>query len=671
MKKKKNIAVLIIVGLFLIAPSLIKGNDYSSEIAVGNTYYWNIKLGGDVTINLNSNIAIRKNLLLKATITDISYDPTNPGVPINFEVAPTFVGSSEVFDHYWYESQLYQSLIMQNFYVFGFLFLPHSYTDTITYLELLESLDYEIATTAGSSIVRYTTNTLTYDDYGVLTEYIRDYGSFQVTISRSMSLGLIIGLSAGGLVSLIAILVVAIIVIRRRRSFATAYQFPETDIDVSTTQKQRKISYASTVTQTQYQHIPVETGYTPNTMSKRGKQSFLSSIVPDITFVILALSLIFANDLIIKLSFKMNTGGWLTGGISTYVDNFTNMIFDTNSYAIILSVALIFLAIVIPVRMAEERFQLQIILKVGVGLTGILSLIAFCLHKFTSIALVRNMYGDTEKYLIRIKVAYIFEILTLIMMIVILILSVFVFRDSYVFSIAKPAFYLAVLGLVSYVISGFIANSIYSFMFVDMGTSSLDLESAYTTGAIFSELADFLLILSITFWALSIALKNGLIAIIIIGLVTLILIVFAFLDKFLLLRYNLSSTFIYSTTYESFINQHIAYYYLYLSLLIFNGFFAFALVSGDFSIDERAMEKSFVKGIPLAEEAIKASPKKASKQTTEQIKIEPVSESESRKPLQPIAVFLCPICQERIEKDSKFCRHCGSQLSNDSRRRTT
>ncbi len=203
-----------------------------------------------------------------------------------------------------------------------------------------------------------------------------------------------------------------------------------------------------------------------------------------------------------------------------------------------------------------------------------------------------------------------------------------------------------------------------------VSTTFVAFQSQYITGAIFSQLATLLLLLSLSFWVLSIARKNGWIALVISIFTMVIITLFAFLDLLLLLRYNLSEIYSSIIAYESFIKQHYAFYYIYFIFIIFNIFYGITLSLGDFSIEGKSTERVFTKGAPLAGRVEGAPTSKPYKRAKEEV-IATSAESEQRQPLQPIVVFLCPICQEKIEKDSQFCRHCGSHLETDSSRRRT
>jgi len=657
----------------MLAPSFTKGAVYSTKLSIGKTYQWYIKMEQATTLNIDISHAISKNLMLQAQITDRRTEPVNPTKFTDIKIAPSFVGSEEVFAEYWNNNILNDALINKQFYVFGILFIPLQYTDSETYLEYLERRDFEVTITTSNSIITYNEYTLTYDNKGVLESYVKNVGGFLVTIERTMSIAGIVGLSVGGIVVLISVIAVTIIVIiirRRRREVTTTYQFPDYIEQDPTYQKQQKTSYVGAVAQ--HQQVPM--GVSPGRAAGfrlRSQPSF-SLVYLEAIFGIIALLLIFSNDLIIKTSFKMNLNDFIFNSNWVYNENnFFNIIFDTNALAIILFAITLILAILIPVDMEEREFPFRIALKIGLGITSILSLVAFSVHKATSISLIRNIYVGIYPILARFRIAYIFEILSIIMIIGILFLTPFAYKDSNVFSFRKPAFYLAVLGLSSLVISGFMANSLFASIYNEsISITFIEFQSQYTTGAIFSQLATFLLLLSLSFWVFSIARSNGWIALAISIFTMVIITLFAFLDLLLLLRYNLSELYPSMIVYKSFIKQHYAFYYIYFIFIIFNIFYGLTLCLGDFTVERKTTEKVFTKGVTVAGRVEKATPSKPYKLAKEEVIATP-AESEQRQPLQPIVAYLCPICQEKIEKDSQFCRHCGSHLEHDSSRRRT
>ena len=218
------------------------------------------------------------------------------------------------------------------------------------------------------------------------------------------------------------------------------------------------------------------------------------------------------------------------------------------------------------------------------------------------------------------------------------------------------------LGLIFFIIAGFIASSFYEKIVLDLFLTEETALSQYRTGAIFTEIAYFMIMLSMMIWVISLARKRG--GVIIIGtiLITFLTALFEFLDSYLLLQYNLSEIYFEIVLFEDVLQRHQAFSSI-ASILFISVIFLGIVLRLQLSYDSQTTISSDIARRRFTpEERMKI----ASSQAYQGAQVRHENQGEI---LEPIRISLCPLCKEIIEEDSQFCRHCGARLSNTPDRR--
>ncbi len=678
-RKKQRILLLSLISI-IIAPSLVSGAEYYS-FNVGDSYYWTIKVEGTISLILDPDNSVNKDLYLKAQIFECDRLGT-PSYVSNIRIKPSFVGSSVTFDDYWNSVHLYTSFIQKRFYLFGLLFIPLEYSSSQSYINYLDSNGFDVTTTSSSSILTYTsstgaTHTLKYDNKGILDSYVKNYDHNQISVKRALSVGGIIGLGIGGLVIIIGLIALTVILVRRKRRASASF-------DLSEKPKSKPVYRFQ---EPNYTGISSPSQGAPKQTLRDSSEKTLGlpfakyqlnrQFYAEASFGIIILLFILINDTIISQSFYLHLteitySYQIWNGIEI---NFLYRLFvETSIFTIILCAITFILALISPLdldkNLSQEELAKNILVKICFLVTSIFSLISFIVQRSTANTLIEGLYEDFELVMLKNKTAYTFEVLAVITLLVILCIMPLIYKNSDLFSFYKPAFYVMSLGLIFFIIAGFIASSFYEKMVLDLFLTEETALSQYRTGAIFTEIAYFMIMLSMMIWVISLARKRG--GVIIIGaiLITFLTALFEFLDSYLLLQYNLSEIYFEIVLFEDVLQRHQAFSsiasILFISL-IFLGIVLRLQLSSD---SQTTISSDIARRRFTPEERMKIASsqayKRAQVQTGERAQVRHEYQGEI---LEPIRISLCPLCKEIIEEDSQFCRYCGARLSNTPDRR--
>ena len=676
MNRNKQIIFLLSLISIIIVPSLVSGAGYYS-FEIGDSFNWFIDIEGEHVLYLNPDGYIGKNLYLKAQILERVLEGT-PSSLTNIKIAPSFVGSSESIEDYWNSEYLNLALIQKQFYLFGMLFIPLEYSESLSYINYLDNNGFELSTTISGSVLTYEsthiTHILKYNEKGILDSYVEDYGDSKIVVKRSMSLGGMIGLGVGGLVLSIGLIALTVIIIRRRRT-TLDYILPE-KTKPQPVQRFQKGSYTGTSPSLQK-----EPKQTLGLSSERAlplpfvKKQINRQFIAEASFGIIILLFIIIGDTIVSQSFSLH----LYEINSSYqmwnnnILNFQSRAFDTNVFSIALCIITFILALISPLgldeNLSQEELLKNIIVKVCFLVTGIFALIAFIIQRSTIGKLIEGLYDELELLLLKLHTAYIFEVLAFIMLLVLLFMFPLIYKNSDLFSFYKPAFYVLTIGLTSFVITGFIASSFYRKIVLDSFLTEESIYSQYRTGAIFSEISFFLITLSLMIWAISIARKRGIVLASVTIFLTIITIIFIFMDNYFLLQYNLSDIYFELVLYEDVLQRHQAFSNISLILFLFVIFLGISFRLHSFSLSQESIPSDIAGRRFTPQERMMIASAKSHQGVQEKTVANVAAGQEQSDVLKPIRISLCPVCEQMIEEDSQFCRHCGSQLDNKPDRR--